>query len=604
MHGKSFETLNVSNYMQPQLKKIALLLSWLFSFVSVSAQYYLRGEIINEKNKPLQNVRIIMYSTRSIHSSGSGGAFGITTAQKSDSLDLSLDGYEPLSLRVNTTEYQKIVLKMLPYTASVQKQYLVSFTENVAGLNSRKMFVADETYSPLVENGFVKTDNNPVTGLTLNVNRASYSNIRRFINMNSPVPEDAVRIEEMLNYFNFNYAEPESDSLFAIRSQITSCPWNKDNQLLFIQAASKKLNLDKVPPSNLVFLVDVSGSMDMPNRLPLLKSSFRKLVENLRTIDTVSIVVYGGVTGIMLPPTGGNNKEKILDAIENLNAGGFTPGAAGIRQAYKLAHNSFIKGGNNRVILATDGDFNVGETGEKELEALITEMKQGGIYLTCLGVGMGNYKDSKIEILAKKGNGNFAYLDDEREGEKVLVKEFTQTLYAVADNVSMQVRFNKDCIKEYRLIGFDNKRSALSDTTSILEGGEIGSGHSVMAVFEVSPVAPGGISTNNIVSTVTIHYCQPGKKESAKIEHKCVYNYKQLDAMDSHFRFATSVCMFGGLLHSSPYLKSASWDDVLLLTKNAMNINNPLETEFFDLVNKGKKIYEPNKKRKKRKEQD
>lgn len=590
--------------MQPQLKKIALLFSWVFSFISVSAQYYLRGEIVDEKNKALQNVRIILYSTRSIHTSGLGGAFGITTAQKSDSLDLTLDGYEPLSLRVNTTEYQKIVMKMLPYTASVQKQYLVSFTENVAGLNSRKMFVADETYSPLVENSFVKTDNNPVTGLTLNVNRASYSNIRRFINMNSTVPEDAVRIEEMLNYFNFNYTEPEGDSIFAIRSQVTSCPWNKDNQLLFIQATSKKLNLDKVPPSNLVFLIDVSGSMDMPNRLPLLKSSFRKLVENLRAIDTVSIVVYGGVTGIMLPPTSGGDKDKIYDAIENLNAGGFTPGEAGIRQAYSLAHNSFIKGGNNRVILATDGDFNVGETKEKELEALITQMKHGGIYLTCLGVGMGNYKDSKIEILAKKGNGNFAYLDDEREGEKVLVKEFTQTLYAVADNVSMQVRFNKDMVKEYRLIGFDNKRSALSDTTSMLEGGEIGSGHSVMAVFEISPVAVSGAAANHVLSTVTIHYCRPGKTESAKMEHSCMYNYMPLDALDNHLRFATAVCMFGGLLHSSAYLKKASWDDVLLLTKNAMNINNPLEVEFFDLVTKGKKIYAPGKRRKKRKAAD
>lgn len=584
--------------MKPQLKQIALLLGWLFVFTSVSAQYYLRGEIMDEKNNPLQNVRIIMQSTRSSYFSGSGGGFGIATAQQSDSLDLYVEGFEPLSLRVNTTEYQKIVMKMLPYMASVQKQYLVSFTQNPLGLNSRKMYVADETYSPLVENNFVKTDNNPVTGLTLNVNRASYSNIRRFIKMNSTVPEDAVRIEEMLNYFNFNYSQPNGDSTFAIRSQLTSCPWNKDNDLLFVQVASKKLNLESVPPSNLVFLIDVSGSMDMPNRLPLLQSSFRKLVQNLRTEDTVSIVVYGGVTGIMLQPTGGGNKEKILEAIENLSAGGFTPGEAGIRQAYRLAHNNYIHGGNNRVILATDGDFNVGETGEKELEALILKMKQGGIYLTCLGVGMGNYKDSKIEILAKKGSGNFAYLDDEREGEKVLVKELTQTLYSVADNVSMQVRFNKDLIKEYRLIGFDNKRSALSDTTSTLEGGEIGSGHSVLAVFEVSPLRRENISPSEVISTVTINYSKPGKTQVSKMERQCYYNYRALDSLDNHLRFATSVCMFGGLLHSSPYLKDASWDDVLLLAKNAMDINNPLETEFFELVTKGKKIYKPSRKKK------
>ena len=294
-------------------------------------------------------------------------------------------------------------MKMLPYTASLQKHYLLSRTTSLKVLSGSKLSVGDETYSALVENDFVKTEGNPVTGITPNVNGASYSNIRRFINMNSQVPEDAVRIEEMLNYFNFNYTEPGGDSIFTVRSQLSSCPWNEENQLLFVQVNSKKLNLHNIPPSNLVFLIDVSGSMDMPNRLPLLKSAFRKLVENLRAVDTVSIVVYGGVTGVMLPPTSGDKKEKILQAIEDLAAGGFTPGEAGIRQAYRLAHNTFIKDGNNRVILATDGDFNVGVSVESELESLILKMKRGGIYLTCLGVGMGNYKDSKIEALAKKG---------------------------------------------------------------------------------------------------------------------------------------------------------------------------------------------------------
>lgn len=592
--------------MQHHLRRTALLIGLLCFFSTVYAQYYLRGEITDENNNPLQNVRIILRSTGYPHLSGMGGAFGITTSNKTDSVDLSLDGYEPLSIVVNTTQYQKIVMKMLPYTASIQKQHLVSLTTSLSGIITRKMFVADETYSPLVENSFVKTDDNPVTGITLNINRASYSNIRRFINMNSPVPEDAVRIEEMLNYFNFNYIPPGGDSIFTLRSQFSSCPWNSNNELLFLQVASKKLNLANVPPSNLVFLIDVSGSMDMPNRLPLLKSSFRKLVENLRPVDTVSIVVYGGVTGVMLQPTSGGNKEKILQAIEDLSAGGFTPGEAGIRQAYRLAHNTFIKGGNNRVILATDGDFNVGETSEKELEALITKMKQGGIYLTCLGVGMGNYKDSKIEVLAKKGNGNFAYLDDEREGEKVLVKELTQTLYAVADNVTMNVRFNPDIVKEYRLIGFDNKRSALSDTTSALEGGEIGSGHSVLAVFELIPAHRADGTTNiqeqKAAATVTINYCPPGKKSTMQLEYECSYNFKSLDSLNRQLRFAASVCMFGGLLHSSPYLKNSSWDELISLTQSSMDNTDPLQTEFFDLVSKGKKIYEPSKKRKRKKD--
>ena len=590
--------------MQCYIKQVALLIGWLCFYTTVTAQYYLRGEIKDGKDKPLQNVKIILHSTGYLHSSGIGGAFGIPSAQKTDSISLSLDGYEPLSLRVNTSEYQQITMKMLPYTASLQKHYLLSLTTSLKALSGRKLSVADETYSVLVENGFIQTDGNPVTGITPNVNRASYSNIRRFINMNSQVPEDAVRIEEMLNYFNFNYLEPGDDSTFTVRSQLSSCPWNSQNQLLFVQMASKKLNLNSIPPSNLVFLIDVSGSMDMPNRLPLLKSAFRKLVENLRAVDTVSIVVYGGVTGVMLPPTSGDKKEKILQAIEELAAGGFTPGEAGIRQAYRLAHNTFIKDGNNRVILATDGDFNVGVSGENELESLILKMKQGGIYLTCLGVGMGNYKDSKIEALAKKGNGNFAYLDDEKEGEKVLVKELTQTLYAVADNVSLNIHFNAEAIRSYRLIGFDNKRTALEDTTSALEGGEIGSGHSMIAVFEVTPGS--SQATNRLpdeqqqLAAVTINYNLPGKKEQLMQVYECINNYKPLEQLDHYFSFATSVCMFGGFLHSSPYLKKATWDDVVNLTKASMDVSNPLHTEFFDMVVKAKKIYEPSKKRKRR----
>ncbi|HRP30793.1 MAG TPA: von Willebrand factor type A domain-containing protein [Agriterribacter sp.] len=590
------------------LKQAALIVGWLCFYSVVSAQYFLRGEIKDGNEKPLQNVKIVLHSTGYLHSSGVGGAFGILSTKKYDSISLSLDGYEPLSVRVNTSEYQKLTMKMLPYTASLQKNYLLSLTVAPNALISRKYAVADETYSVLVENGFVQTSGNPVTGITPNVNRASYSNIRRFINMNSLVPEDAVRIEEMLNYFNFNYMAPGGDSIFTVRSQLSSCPWNAENRLLFLQMASKKLDLNSIPPSNLVFLIDVSGSMDMPNRLPLLKSAFRNLVANLRAVDTVSIVVYGGVTGVMLPPTGGANKEKILQAIEDLVAGGFTPGEAGIRQAYRLANNTFIKNGNNRVILATDGDFNVGISGEKELESLILKMKQSGIYLTCLGVGMGNYKDSKIEALAKKGNGNFAYLDDEKEGEKVLVKELTQTLYAVADDVSLSVHFNDEFIGAYRLIGFDNTRAALEDTTSTLEGGEIGSGHSMIAVFEVIPEKGKPMNQiqrgNDLLATLTIKFHLPGKPDVIRQVYDCENNFKPLNELDQYFSFVTSVCMFGGFLHSSPYLKNATWDNLITLTQSSMDSTNPLHVEFLDMVVKAKKIYKPSRKRQRRDRND
>ena len=294
-----------------------------------------------------------------------------------------------------------------------------------------------------------------------------------------------VRIEEMLNYFNLNYTEPGKNELFAINTKLTSCPWNPSNQLFYIDLSAKKINLDALPPSHLVFLVDVSGSMDMANRLPLLKSAFRLLVNNLRAKDSVSIVVYGGITGTMLNTTSGAEKDKIIQAIDDLTPGGSTPGESGITLAYAIAKKHFIAGGNNRVILATDGDFNVGVKTEEELDELISRNRESGIYLTCLGVGMGNYKDSKIQTLARKGNGNFSYLDNFIEAQKVLMKEFSQTLYAVADDAYMNVEFNPNYVKAYRLLGFDNKMGAIKRLFG--NRGRKGDrvGYSMMGVFEI-----------------------------------------------------------------------------------------------------------------------
>jgi Ca-activated chloride channel homolog len=523
-----------SNSEPLKLKRTHTLIVVFFLLTSsVQAQYYIRGEVKDEKNNGLQNVKIILKSTGLPYSSGVGGAFGILSSKVNDTLIFLLDGFEKLTTPVNANKYVNAVMKMQPYAASLQEQHLISVSGNLVREARRKLAAGDETYNALVENSFIETEHYPNTSLVVNVDRAAYSNIRRFIKLNSEVPPDGVRIEEMINYFNFNYVEPPKDSIFHIESSLSSCPWYPGNQLLFLQFNTRKLEMDKVPPSNLVFLIDVSGSMDMPNRLPLLKSSFRKLVENLRPIDTVSIVVYGSVVGVMLQPTSGENKKKIYEAIEELSPGGTTPGEAGILQAYKLAQKQFIKDGNNRVILATDGDFNVGQNSEQQLEELITRMQQTGIYLTCLGVGMGNYKDSKIEVLAHKGNGNFAYLDNEQEGEKVLVKELTQTLYAAADDVYMNVRFNPDLVKAYRLIGFDNKKSALADTSSVLEGGELGSGHSVIAIFELSPThenlaAMESGSMEKYIATTSIHYKLPGTKESRYANFKSPYNYLEL----------------------------------------------------------------------------
>ncbi len=570
---------------------------------AAAGQYYLRGEIRDDKNNPLQNVRIILHSSRLPYASGIGGAFGILTSAERDTITCSLDGYESMTVAVRSSAYTQLTMKMLPLTASMHKHSLLSLTRNLETKPERNRVMGDETYNTLVENAFIRTASNPETGVVLNVDRASYSNIRRFIGMGSEVPPDAVRIEEMLNYFSINYSPPPKDSLFRVKSNLSSCPWNPQNQLMYVQVSSRKLNLEKIPPSNLVFLIDVSGSMDMPNRLPLLQGGFRKLVENLRAEDTVSIVVYGSVVGVMLQPTSGADKKKILEVIGSLTAGGFTPGEAGILQAYRLAQSTFIKGGNNRVILATDGDFNVGNFKEKELEELITKQKQSGIYLTCLGVGMGNYKDSKIEVLAKKGNGNFAYLDNEREAEKVLVRELTQTLYTVADDVYMNVNFNESLVESYRLIGFDNKLAAIADTNNLLEGGEIGSGHSMMAVFELEPTeknrsaVSSGIMTESLAD-IAIHYKQPGRKDERVHRFSCPYNYLEFRESEPFLRFSATVALYGMLLRSSQYTRNVSWEQIGTMVRENMDVADPLHQEFLDLVTKSQKIYTPLRKKK------
>lgn len=568
----------------------------LFSFPALS-QYYLRGEVKDERNTPLPNVKIFLHSTGYVYYSGNTGGFGIMLSALKDSITFSLEGYQPHSTRLDAREYQNITLKALYTSANVQKKTLLSFTKNLKLEDWRGWTVGGETYSSLLENEFVPAKKFPETGFAINIDKASYSNVRRFLKMQTTVPPDAVRIEEMLNYFNFGYKPPPRDSVFRVESMVSDCPWNPEHQLLFLQVSARKVDFEKIPPSNLVFLIDVSGSMDMPNRLPLLKAAFKLLVNNLRETDTVSIVVYGSTVGIMLPPTSGKEKEKITKVIEELSPGGATPGESGIRTAYRVAKAQFIKGGNNRVILATDGDFNVGQASEDELETLITQHQQSGIYLTCLGVGMGNYKDSKLEVLARKGNGNFAYLDDEKEAEKVLVKELTQTLYTVADDAYLEIKFNPQMVREYRLIGFDNKLKALVDSTTELEGGEIGSGHSLMSILEFDPAFAADNGFSSALAEVNIRYRLPDDTVKRITSYTCMYNHTEFKELPSCHRFATSVVMFGGLLKKSKYFKNISWYDAMNLANQSHNSNDLVQKEMIDLIEKARRIYSKEKKR-------
>lgn len=452
----------------------------------------------------------------------------------------------------------------------------------------------DETYISSLDSPFIKTTEFSSAVVGLNSNRAAYSNIRRFLNMDVMVPFAAVRIEEMLNYFNVNYNAPQENGLVDLHHFRSACPWNNEKELLYVQVNTAKIDLSAVPPSNLVFLIDVSGSMDLPNRLPLLKASFKKLVQYLRDTDTLSIVIYGGATGIYLNPTSGIEKEKIYKAIDELSAGGTTPGEAGLIQAYNLAKHQFIEHGNNRIILATDGDFNIGQKNEEDLELLISKMKTNGIYLTCLGVGMGNYKDSKIEIMARKGNGNFAYLDSEDEGEKVLVKEFTQNLYTAAENVTLTIQFDSTKLSGYRLIGYNNAKASFGSEIKKIEGGEIGYGQSVLAIYELQFKK----EVTGEYAAIDLQYTEAVSGKAQRIAINCSAPLIAIDKAPMPYQFAASLSLFGMMLRHTEYVKDKKWVELLELSKRTADLNDPKQKEYVELVQKAQRIYVPSKRKK------
>jgi Ca-activated chloride channel family protein len=583
------------------MKKVIWVILCSLAISSAYSQFYLRGEIKDERGRLLEGVKINIASKGSFpYYSGNSGTFGISTTVTSDTITLNLDGYETLRTVIDTRRFQDLVMKMLPTTAHLYNKKLSSVTTNLRAESSGLFSVMGESYSNLAENIFIDADKYPETGFALNIDKASYSNMRRFLSNEMLVPTDAIRIEELLNYFNYTKpADAPSNGQFICKTQLTTCPWKQEDRLLFLNITAPKLNLDSIPPSNLVFLIDISGSMDKPNRLPLLQSAFKLLVDNLRKKDTLAIVTYGGGIGIALAPTGGDNKQKIKDVIDSLVASGDTPGEGAIRIAYDLAKKTFIEHGNNRVILATDGDFNIGQTSEKELEDMIIRFKQTGIYLTCLGVGMGNYKDSKLETLAKKGNGNFAYIDNLQEAQKVLVTEFTKTIYAVANNAFLKIRFKPGTIQEYRLIGFDNKKNAAADSTSELEGGEVGSGHSMMAIFEIRPYAKDSVLYHLPFADLTLQYKIPVTDSSCEQFFTAQYEPRAIETIDSSYRFAAAIAMFGSLLKQSKFVRDYQYEDVLVLARSAVNPYEPHRAEFLTLIDKAIKIYKPVKKKKK-----
>lgn len=470
-----------------------------------------------------------------------------------------------------------------------------------------------EEYKRIYENPFLPAKQNPLSTFSIDVDVASYANIRRFLNDNQMPYPDAVRIEEMINYFSYDYPQPSDEHPFSINTEVAQCPWNTEHRLVHIGLQGKSLPLDNLPPSNLVFLLDVSGSMDEPNKLPLLKSAFRLLVNELSEKDRVAIVVYAGAAGTVLPSTSAANKETILEALSGLSAGGSTAGGEGIIAAYKIAQENFIKGGNNRVILATDGDFNVGPSSEGELIRMIEEKRENGVFLSVLGFGSGNYKDSKMEQLADKGNGNYAYIDNILEAKKVLVTEMGGTLYTIAKDVKIQVEFNPTLVKGYRLIGYENRVMANEDfNDDTKDAGELGSGHTVTALYEVVPMNASTeipstdnlkyqmtvpiAATSNELMNVKFRYKAPDGDVSKLIEGPIKNETHTLPASSNNFRFSAAVAAFGMILRKSEYKGNASYNMVKDLATNAKGEDKGgYRAEFLQIVETARLLDTENK---------
>lgn len=463
-----------------------------------------------------------------------------------------------------------------------------------------------EEYNYISENGYKTTVKEPLSTFSVDVDTASYSNLRRYINSGQQIPADAVRIEEMLNYFSYDYPEPENGDPFSVTTEYSDCPWNEDNRLLLIGLQAKEIDFSRRPPSNLVFLLDISGSMYSDDKLPLVQKSFTMLAENLTQKDRVSIVTYAGYESVVLDGVSGDQTARIAAALDDLEAGGSTAGAAGIEKAYELARKNYISGGNNRVILATDGDLNVGISSEGELTRLIQEKKKDGVHLSVIGVGTGNLKDNKMEALADNGDGNYNYIDSIFEAKKVLVDEMGGTLVTVAKDVKIQVEFNPRYVSGYRLIGYENRLLNQEDfNDDKVDAGEIGSGHCVTALYEIIPAqsegtsdsqlkyqAPADVSDSTELLTVSLRYKAPNGNKSTLLTYP-VESGSYTRELSENLSFAAAVAEFGMVLRDSEYKGNATYDTVLALAEPCIHAHtDDYKKEFLQLAEKAKQLYD------------
>lgn len=608
--------------MKKEMKQLIILLSILLAF-NVNAKY-VNGTVYDESGQGLPGVNVVIKGTTTGVTTDINGFYTIEVPSEKSVLVFSYVGYDTQEIKVggkkiidailiiSVTDLEEIVMSDEVSRPMLMRSKLSKAETKSMGYASSFMGDYDnyhntEEYATIHENGFKKVLDNALSTFSIDVDAASYSNMRRFINNGQLPPKDAVRIEEMINYFNYAYKNPSGNDPFSINTEVAKAPWNDKHLIAQIGLQGKKIELDNLPASNIVFLLDVSGSMSAPNKLPLLKSSFKLLVNELRPQDKVSIVVYAGAAGLVLEPTDGNDKKKIMDALDKLQAGGSTAGGAGIQLAYKIAKEQFVEGGNNRVIIATDGDFNVGASSNASMERLIEEKRGEGVFLTVLGFGMGNYKDSKMEILADKGNGNYAYIDNMKEAKKVLVNEFGGTMFTIAKDVKIQVEFNPAVVQAYRLIGYENRMLNNEDfNDDKKDAGELGSGHTVTALYEIIPVGVASEFVKDIdplkyqsntsqvttdsdeLLTVKFRYKEPDGNKS-KLITQVVKN--QIRKSSDNLDWSMAVAGFGMLLRDSEYKGDLNYSDVMALAKSSKGEDEfGYRSEFLELVDLAKSM--------------
>ncbi|WP_181955291.1 vWA domain-containing protein [Filimonas effusa] len=595
-----------------------------------------KGVIVTPTGVTINQVSVQIKGSKRVVTTDNLGAFSIKLKADTATLVFSGIGYETREIFVKRSDVLRVTMQPAEHkleevvVVGYATQKKMSYTGSVATIRGAAPGVMlsksthqnayyqsagfdTESYDAIAENSYHKTTDNPLSTFSIDVDAASYSNIRRYLSQGILPPAGSVRVEEMINYFSYQYPQPEGEHPFSVTTELASCPWNPKHQVAMIGLQGKKIAYDKLPASNIVFLIDVSGSMEADNKLPLVKSSLHLLTDQLRPEDKVAIVVYAGSAGLVLPATSGAEKMKIKSAINNLSAGGSTAGGAGIELAYKTARENFMAQGNNRVILCTDGDFNVGASSDAAMVSLIEKQRESGVFLTVLGYGMGNYKDSKMQQLADKGNGNHAYIDDITEAKKVLINEFGGTLFTIAKDVKLQVEFNPAKVQGYRLIGYENRILAKEDfNNDKKDAGDMGSGHSVTALYEIIPV---GSEAPELDSVDKLRYQKVAQKAKGHFDGELLnvkLRYKQPDAAKSllfektlqdkpvafnnaseNLRFAAAVASFGMQLSDSKYKGNFSYSQILSAAAAAKGKDEEhYRAEFLQLVKAASDIQE------------